>query len=100
MDEILDNSTVVEDISVNEDREPSKSKNKRQNDKKAYKVRDTFKTKACKVIKYEEKFKTLDVLFDGFGLRFNNVKSFSGDTAEVQYKGTIGKSDFEYSLKK
>lgn len=100
MDEILENDTIVEGIVAKDNREYSKPKNKKQNDKKEYKIRDNFKTKACKVINYDEKFKTLDVVFDGFGLRFNNVKSFTGDTAEVQYKGTIGKSDFEYSLKK
>jgi len=57
-----------------------------------------FKTKECKVIAYNKRTNTLDVKFDGYGIRIKDVKDFSGDTVEVKYKGEIGKSNFEYKL--
>ena len=57
-----------------------------------------FKTKVCKVIAYNKRTNTLDVKFDGYGIRIKDVKDFSGDTVEVKYKGEIGKPNFEYKL--
>lgn len=61
---------------------------------------ELLKTKTCKVLKYDKNVKVLDVLFDRCGIRFYDVETINGDTVEVQYKGTIGKDNFEYSLKK
>lgn len=61
---------------------------------------ESLKTKTCKVLKYDKKSKTLDVLFDKCGIRFYEVKPIDVGTVEVQYKGTLGKDNFEYSLKK
>lgn len=57
-----------------------------------------FKTKECKVIKYDNVKNILDINFDGFGIRIENVKDFSGDTVKVKYKGEIGKPNFVYEL--
>ena len=57
-----------------------------------------FKTKVCKVIAYNKRTNTLDVKFDGYGIRIKDVKDFSGNTVELKYKGEIGKSNFEYKL--
>lgn len=57
-----------------------------------------FKTKVCKVIAYNKRTNTLDVKFDGYGIRIKDVKDFSDNTVELKYKGEIGKSNFEYKL--
>lgn len=57
-----------------------------------------FKTKVCKVISYNKSSKNLDIYFDGYGIRIHNVDNFEGDTIEIKYKGTIGKSNFIYKL--
>lgn len=56
--------------------------------------KDMFKEKECQVIKYDKSRKTLDVLFDQYGIRIFNVENFNGDTTTVKYKSEIGKSDF------
>ena len=57
-----------------------------------------FKIKECKVIAYNKHSNTLDVKFDGYGIRIKDVKDFSGDTVELKYNGEIGKPNFEYKL--
>ena len=57
-----------------------------------------FKTKECKVIAYNKRTNTLDVKFDGYGIRIKDVKDFIGNAVEVKYKGEIGKPNFEYKL--
>ena len=55
--------------------------------------------KECKVLEYCEKLKTLDVLFDDYGIRINNVNDFHDSlTVTVKYTGEIGKSDFYCEL--
>lgn len=66
--------------------------------KKPRNNRNGFKTKECKVISYDNRTKNLDVDFDGYGIRIRNVENFEGSTAIVKYKGTIGKSNFEYKM--
>lgn len=56
------------------------------------------KEEKCKVIRYNPKEKTLDVMFKGYGIRIYNVESFHGETATVKYKGEIGTKDFSYKL--
>lgn len=56
------------------------------------------KEEKCKVIKYDPKRKTLDVMFKEYGIRIRNVESFEGETVIIKYKGEIGKKDFSYRL--
>lgn len=69
-------------------------------EKPKVKKKSTFKTKDCEIIKFNPQTKTLDVRFDGIGLRFNAVKNdYTGvKTAKIKYKGTIGKPKFVYKL--
>lgn len=62
------------------------------------KQKPSYSEKICKVISYDKKAKTLDVSFDGFGIRLSNVDNFDGDKATIKYKGKIGKSNFTYKL--
>ena len=59
-----------------------------------------YKSQNCKVISYNEKNKTLDVQFNGYGIRIKNVLNFNNTVNEVTvlYKSDIGKPDFEYKL--
>lgn len=57
-----------------------------------------FKEKRCRVIDFDHKNQTLDVKFDGYGIRIKNVKEFNGDFATVKFKGEIGKPNFQYKL--
>lgn len=59
---------------------------------------NNFKTKKCRVISYNKTTKTLDILFDQYGIRIYSVFDFQGDTIEIKYKGTIGKPNFVYKL--
>ena len=70
--------------------EPKKTKTKKP----------TLKNKECKVLRFNNKNKTLDIMFDEFGLHFNGVKNdYSNvETVNVKYKGTIGKANFSYQL--
>lgn len=69
-------------------------------EKPKVKKKSIFKTKDCEIIKFNPQTKTLDVRFDGIGLRFNAVKNdYTGvETAKIKYKGTIGKPKFVYKL--
>lgn len=59
-----------------------------------------YKVMKCKVISYNKKNNTLDVLFNGYGIRIKNVQNFDNtiNTVDIQYKGEIGKSNFEYKV--
>lgn len=60
---------------------------------------NTFKEKKCKVISFNKQDKTLDVIFDKFGIRIKNVTYFNDSTfVTVLYRGEIGKPNFEYKL--
>lgn len=78
---------------INEELEHSATRKPKANMKK-----DGYKNKECKVIHYDKQKKTLDVLFDRYGLRIFNVEAFSGNTVIVKYKNEIGNPDFEYKL--
>lgn len=62
------------------------------------KNKNQFKEKTCNVIRYDKSRGILDVSFDGYGIRFHDIKDFSAKTAVVKYKGEIGKPNFEYKL--
>lgn len=70
--------------------EPKKTKTKKS----------ALKNKECKILRFNQKHKTLDVMFDEFGLHFSGVKKdYSNvETVNVKYKGTIGKANFSYQL--
>lgn len=65
---------------------------------KKTKKNNLLKTKRCKVISYNKVKKTLDIDFDGYGIRIRNVQDFEGDIVEIKYKSDIGKSNFVYRL--
>ena len=56
------------------------------------KTKEDFKEKECKVIRYDNSTKSLDINFDGYGIRIRNVKfSYNNDViVNVKYKGEIG----------
>lgn len=63
------------------------------------KLKDEFKEKECKVINYNQSAKTLDIKFDGYGIRINNINSFiETNMVIVKYKSEIGKPDFVIKL--
>ena len=62
------------------------------------KNRIEYKEKECKVIGYNKVTNSLDISFDGYGIRIKDVKDFIGDTVTVKYKGEIGKPNFVYKL--
>lgn len=57
-----------------------------------------FKTKECSVIGYNNITNTLDVNFDGYGVRISNVENFDGSIVAIKYKGEIGKPNFYCEL--
>lgn len=57
-----------------------------------------FKEKVCKVLLYNKQTKTLDVLFDSYGIRLKNVKDFTGNTVSIKFYGEIGQPNFKYKL--
>lgn len=93
----LDESVIKEDIKLENKEEiqeelpkihPRKNKNKKEE----------YKEKECKVINYNKITNSLDISFDGYGIRFKDVKDFNGDTVIVKYKSEIGKKNFEVKL--
>jgi len=60
--------------------------------------KNDFKEKECPIISYNKHFKTLDVMFDNYGIRLKNIESFAGNTVNIKYKGEIGKPDFEFKI--
>ena len=62
------------------------------------KKNNIFKIKKCNILNYNKNTQCLDIDFDGYGIRIHNVRECFGDSIEVKYKGTIGKSNFVYKL--
>ena len=93
---ILDESVVVEEIKEEIPKEEIQEELPKIQPRK--KNRIEYKEKECKVINYNKITSSLDISFDGYGVRFNDVKDFVGDTVIVKYKGEIGKPNFEYKL--
>ena len=60
------------------------------------KQKQSFRIKECKVKRYVKHDNAIEIDFDGFGLRFDNLKKdYTGvKTVKVQYKGAIGKPKF------
>lgn len=86
------NIGLVEEIKKEENAEKYSKKNK-NND------RNVYKDKYCKVINYNKTNKTLDVKFDTYGIRIENVDDYNGkEYVTIKYKSEIGKPDFEYKL--
>lgn len=93
---ILDESLIVEEVKEEIHEEVIQAELPKIQPRKKFK--NDYKTKECKVISYNKRNNTLDIKFDGYGIRIKDVKDFSGDTVEVKYKGEIGKPNFEYKL--
>ena len=80
---MTDEKTVMEDIA--KDTLPRKQK-------------VAFLEKDCRVIEYNAIARTLDVDFDGYGIRLQNVNNFKGSTVTIKYKGIIGTPSFSYKI--
>ena len=93
---ILDESITMEEIKEETPKKETKEKLPKIQPRK--KNRIEYKEKECKVINYNKITNSLDISFDGYGIRFNDIKDFIGDTVIVKYKGEIGKSNFDYKL--
>ena len=91
---ILDESVIMEEVKEETHEEVIQEKLPKIQPRKKYE----FKEKECKVIAYNKRTHTLDVKFEGYGIRIKDVKDFSGDTVVIKYKGEIGKPNFEYKL--
>lgn len=68
--------------------------NKAQSKKYTNRNNDEFYEKDCKVLKYDPKNKTLDFMFDKYGIRINGIEEFGGDTVTIKYRGEVGKPNF------
>ena len=60
------------------------------------KSKEDFKEKECKIINYNNRTKSLDIDFDGYGIIIKNIEfSQNNDLiVKVKYKGEIGKPNF------
>ena len=92
----LDESVIVEEMKEEIPKEEIQEELPKIQPRK--KNRIEYKEKECKVINYNKITNYLDISFDGYGIRFNDVKDFVGDPVIVKYKGEIGKPNFEYKL--
>lgn len=89
-DELIENKDMISET------EQTSAENKTK--PQTRETKSKYKEKKCTVISYNHIKKTLDIRFEQFGIRLNNVEDFSGDTVQVKYKGEIGKPDFECRL--
>lgn len=62
------------------------------------KIKDEFHEKECKVLRYDKYAKTLDIMFDNYGIRIKNMETFDGVYITIRYKGEIGKPNFKILL--
>lgn len=96
---MMDESVIMEEIKEEIPKEEIQEELPKIQPRKKNKYdRNEYKEKDCDVIGYNKYNQTLDVNFDGYGIRIKNVENFDGDKATVKYKGEIGKPDFEYKL--
>lgn len=60
------------------------------------KTKEDFIEKECKIINYDNHTKSLDINFDGYGIRMKKIEfSYNNDPiVKVRYKGEIGKPNF------
>lgn len=63
------------------------------------KKKSTYKEKECQVLRFNKKDKTIDIMFDKYGVKLRtNMNNYDAKTITVKYKGTIGTKDFEIKL--
>lgn len=86
----MEDNVVSKEFILNDDEKDKKQKRPTN----APKQKISFKEKTCEIIAYNKKDKTLDIRFDGFGIRMKNVDKFDGKEISVKYKGEIGKANF------
>ena len=92
---ILDESITMEEIKEEIPKKETKEKLPKIQPRKA---KNNYKEKECKVIGYNKITKILDISFNGYGIRLNNINNFKGDTVIVKYEGEIGKPNFSCRL--
>ncbi len=90
--ELKSGANIYTESSETSENEDLTRRSKRQSPK------NEFKEKECYVISYNKIFKTLDIMFDNYGIRLKNIESFAGNTVNIKYKGELGKPDFEIKL--
>lgn len=94
---MVENELKSEKSILTESSETSENDDKLKNSKRQS-PKNEFKEKECYVISYNKIFKTLDIMFDNYGIRLKNIESFAGNTVNIKYKGELGKPDFEIKL--
>ena len=73
---ILDESVIVEEMKEEIPKEEIQEELPKIQPRKKNKIE--YKEKECKVINYNKITNSLDISFDGYGIRFNDVKDFVG----------------------
>lgn len=86
-----DKNNCMESLEISENEDLTK-KSKRQS------LRNDYKEKECPVISYDKHYKTLDIMFDNYGVRIKNVDNFVGNKVDIKYKGELGKPNFEIKI--
>ncbi len=94
---MVENELKSEKSILTESSETSENDDKLKNSKRQS-TKNDFKVKECSVISYNKHSKTLDIMFDNYGIRLKNIESFAGKVANLKYKGELGKPDFECKL--
>ena len=63
------------------------------------KKKSAYKEKECKVLRFNKKEKTIDIMFDKYGVKLRTaMDNYDAKTITVKYKGKIGTKDFEIKL--
>lgn len=63
------------------------------------KKKNTYKEKECQVLRFNKKDKTIDIMFDKYGVKLQtSMDGYNNETITVKYKGKIGTKDFEIKL--
>lgn len=95
----MDNSVIKEDITVDSQVENIMPAIESTKPKAQMKKRNMFKEKECKVLRFNNRDKTLDIMFDKYGIKLKtNLNGYDKDTVTVKYKSEVGKKDFEIKL--
>ena len=90
--ELKPDKNIFTESSETSENEDITKKSKRQS------LKNEFKEKECRVISYNKHSKTLDIMFDNYGIRLKNIETFTENTINIKYKGDLGRPDFEIKL--
>lgn len=94
---MVENELNSEKSILTESSETSENDDKLKNSKRQS-TKNDFKVKECSVISYNKHSKTLDIMFDNYGIRLKNIETFTENTINIKYKGELGRPDFEIKL--